>query len=154
MADPVGLEIGTAEGITSEYLLSTIPSLKLYGVDPYPRYIDWNGDQPASEKNYEAYKERVKPYQNTHVHILKTSDDAVADFGDETLDFIFIDGLHTYEQVLKDCQNYWPKLKSGGVFIGHDYARIEDVYKAVNVFAKQIDKEIKNAQQDLWYLTK
>ena len=38
----VGLEIGTDTGISTRYLLDMIPGLKLYGIDPYTNYIDWN----------------------------------------------------------------------------------------------------------------
>lgn len=152
--NPVGLEIGTAEGITTKHLLSNIPSLKLYGVDPYPIYIDWDGNRPDWEGNYKKYRENTKPYEDRLTHISKTSDDAAADFEDESLDFIFIDGLHTYEQVLKDCKNYYPKLKRGGYLIGHDYTRIEGVYKAATEFCNGLGKEINSARQDLWYIRK
>jgi hypothetical protein len=154
IADPVGLEIGTAEGITTKHLLSNIPTLKLYGVDPYPRYVDWDGNQPDAEENYKKYLENTEAYKDRLTHISKTSDDAVSDFEDESLDFIFIDGLHTYEQVLKDCKNYYPKLKKDGYFIGHDFTRIEGVYKAVTEFCKPLEKEVTGAKQDLWYIKK
>ena len=152
--NPVGVEIGTAEGVTTEHLLSNIPSLKLFGIDPYPKYIDWDGNQPAFDKNLEVYLERTKPFGDRLKHIYKSSDDAVFDFKDNSLDFVFIDGLHTYEQVKKDCDNYWPKLKSGGIMIGHDFARIEGVNRAANEFSDKVGIAIKNAQQDLWYIVK
>lgn len=152
--NPVGVEIGTAEGITTEYLLETVSDLKLSGVDPYELYIDWDDNQPNAEKNKAEHKERVSKYQDRYTHYYETSDDAVKRFEDESLDFVFIDGLHTYDQVLKDCRNYYPKIKKGGYIIGHDFARIQGVNKAVNEFAKSVDKEIKNAKQDLWYIVK
>lgn len=151
---PVGIEIGTAEGHTTEYLLSTIPDLTLYGVDPYPDYIDWDGNMPAAESNKSQHAKKVKPFIDRYNHVFETSDDAAERFEDESMDFIFIDGLHTYDQVSKDCKNYWPKVKSGGILIGHDFARIEGVNKAVTEFAESIDKPIFNARQDLWYIIK
>lgn len=152
--NPVGVEVGTAEGITTEYLLSTVKDLKLYGVDPYPTYIDWDGNQPAAKHNYEEYKKKTEPYMDRLTHFYKTSDEAAEEFEDESLDFVFIDGLHTYKQVLKDCENYWPKVKKGGLMIGHDFSRIQDVNKAVREFADDLNKEILNAKQDLWYIVK
>lgn len=152
--NPVGVEVGVAEGTTTEYLLQTLPSLKLFGVDSYPTYIDWNDTQPDGENNNTEMLKKVQPYLDRYNHIYKDSDDAVARFDDESLDFVFIDGLHTYEQVLKDCQNYYPKIKKGGFIIGHDFARIQDVNKAVREFANSIGKEISNAKQDLWYWQK
>lgn len=152
--NPVGVEVGVAEGTTTEYLLQTLPTLKLFGVDSYPTYIDWNDTQPDGENNNTEMLKKVQPYLDRYNHIYKDSDDAVARFDDESLDFVFIDGLHTYEQVLKDCQNYYPKIKKGGFIIGHDFARIQDVNKAVREFANSIGKEINNAKQDLWYWQK
>lgn len=152
--NPVGVEIGVAEGTTTEYLLQTLPTLKLSGVDSYPVYIDWNDTQPNGEKNYTEMLNKVQPYLDRYEHLYEDSDNAVSEFDDESLDFVFIDGLHTYNQVLKDCQNYYPKIKKGGFIIGHDFARIEGVNKAVREFANSIGKEISNAKQDLWYWQK
>lgn len=152
--NPVGLEIGVAEGFTTEYLLSTVKDLKLTGIDPYPTYIDWDGNQPAGDKNKNEMLKKTSPFESRYDHIYKSSDEAVDDFEDESLDFVFIDGLHTYDQVLLDCKNYYPKVRKGGLIIGHDFARIEGVNKAVREFAKSVNAEIKNARQDLWYWVK
>lgn len=152
--NPVGVEIGTAEGFTTEYLLSTVSTLKLTGVDPYPQYIDWDDNQPNAEGNKQELMRKTLPYRDRYTHIYATSDDAVDMFEDNSLDFVFVDGLHTYEQVLKDCQNYWKKIKKGGLLIGHDFARIEGVNKAATEFANSVDLEIQNAKQDLWYIIK
>lgn len=42
-------------------------------------------------------------------------------WGDESLDFIYLDARHDRQSVLADLQAYWPKLKPGGVIAGHDY---------------------------------
>lgn len=152
--NPVGLEIGTAEGFTTEYLLETIPDLQLFGVDPYVEYIDWDGNMPQAEANYKSIQAIAEKYGERYNHFTTTSDRALTHFDDETLDFVFVDGLHTYDQVKKDIANYYPKIKKGGFIIGHDFARIQDVNKAVTEFAKKIDKEIKHAKQDLWYWRK
>lgn len=152
---PVGVEIGTAEGYTTEYLLRSIPTLKLYGIDPYEPYIDWNGNKNLDKKiEKNLFMNKIKTFLPRYEHIFSTSDDAVNIFEDESLDFIFIDGLHTYEQVLKDCENYYPKLKKGGIFCGHDYNQINAVKKAVDEFAKNKEKEILTAEQDIWYWVK
>ena len=35
-------------------------------------------------------------------------------------DAVFIDGNHSYEYVKKDLENYWPKVKPGGIVALHD----------------------------------
>jgi hypothetical protein len=49
------------------------------------------------------------------------SAERAADFEDASLDFIFIDAAHDYESVRKDLAAWFPKLKRGGIFAGHDY---------------------------------
>jgi hypothetical protein len=34
---------------------------------------------------------------------------------------LYIDANHEYEYVKRDIHNWYPKLKFGGVFSGHDY---------------------------------
>lgn len=151
----IGLEIGVSLGSTTELLLKSIPELKLFGIDPYSYYIDWNGNEIADgEKFMEIMFNNIKPYKNRFTHIKKTSDDAVFDFENESLDVIFIDGKHTYEQVKKDCQNYFPKLKKNGLFSGHDYYAVEEVRKAVDEFGMTIKKDLNFTNNDVWYFFK
>ncbi len=69
---------------------------------------------------YQKFLENIAPYNNI-VHIKKTSDDAVGDIK-EKVDLVYIDGIHTYEQVKKDIQNYTGLIKPGGYICGHDYS--------------------------------
>jgi predicted O-methyltransferase YrrM len=39
---------------------------------------------------------------------------------DEGYDAVFIDGNHSYEYVKKDLENYWHKVKDGGIVALHD----------------------------------
>ena len=52
-------------------------------------------------------------------------------------DFIFVDGDHSYDATLADCEAYYPLLKKGGFFCGHDYSSIEAVKKAVSDFREK-----------------
>jgi predicted O-methyltransferase YrrM len=151
----VGLEIGCSLGVTTKHLLSNLPNLKLYGIDPYISYVDWNGGSDTNEdqENYlEIFIESIEPYKNRHYLYRDLSDNVMDEFEDDSLDFIFIDGLHTYEQVLKDCRNYYSKVKSGGIFSGHDYRVISGVNKAVNEFSSEVSiNQIYETQNDVWY---
>lgn len=148
----VGVEIGVDQGWTSEYLLDKLPNCKLYGVDPYMNYYDWsNVEVKGQDEVMPKMLKRMERFGNQFILIREKSDDAVDKFEDESQDFIFIDGIHTYEQVLKDCRNYWPKLKKGGLFCGHDYTNVPQVGDAVRVFAKEINMNIGRARQDIWF---
>ena len=154
----IGIEIGVDEGLTSCHFLSQLPELTLYSVDPYQEYIDWNGnslDQNGRNNTLEIATSRLNKFGKRSVLYRMTSDDAVNKFVDDHYDFIFIDGLHEYGQLKKDCANYWPKIKKGGVFAGHDYTTIAGVKKAVDEFAEEVGATpIHLPEKDVWYWIK
>jgi hypothetical protein len=155
MVKPVGLEIGCDIGDTSNFLLDSNPTLSLTSVDPYTTYVDWNGNHLSGrEEMYQGVVRRMAGYSNRFKLIRATSDDAVELFEDNTFDIIFIDGLHTYEQLKKDCVNYYSKLKFGGIFAGHDFAAIEGVNRAAKEFASTVKKDILLTEKDVWYWIK
>ena len=155
MEKPVVLEIGSDIGDTANFLLDSNPELQLYSVDPYENYIDWNG-KPLNEREdmYNNLMNRLNGYSNRFTQVRKTSDDAANDFQDEIFDVVFIDGLHTYDQLSKDCENYYSKVKPGGIFAGHDFTAIEGVNRAAKEFAAKVGKEILTTECDVWYWIK
>ena len=63
MKSPVVLEIGCDVGDTSQLLLDCNESLKLYTIDPYDDYIDWNGNNlNERQKLYEQARVRFAQY--------------------------------------------------------------------------------------------
>jgi predicted O-methyltransferase YrrM len=155
MQSPKGLEIGCDIGDTSNFLLDVNPSLHLTSIDPYTNYVDWNGNQlNEREELFQRAMHRLEGYSNRFDLVRQTSDEACSLFDTEQFDFIFIDGLHTYEQLTKDCANYYSKLKSGGIFAGHDFTAIEGVNRAAKEFAAQTGREIHLTEKDVWYWIK
>lgn len=65
------------------------------------------------------HKVGVDPGIHSPAHFHLTSDEFFAK-NKETFDIIFIDGLHHYEQVLKDINNSLNCLTPGGVIVMHD----------------------------------
>ena len=151
----VGIEIGCAEGTTTECYLELFKNLRLYGIDPYTPFVDWNGvniHEGVHQYAYDKFREKVDRFGDRFVHIKDYSDNVHNKFADHSLDFIFVDGLHTYDQVLKDCNNYWNKVRPGGLFAGHDYNIISGVKQAVNEFAQSLQIEkIYVGTNDVWY---
>jgi hypothetical protein len=45
----------------------------------------------------------------------------VSQFRDGYFDFVYIDSDHRYEYVKRDIDDWWEKLRPGGVMAGHDY---------------------------------
>lgn len=67
------------------------------------------------------------------------TDDVKDKIKDNSVDLMFIDAGHSYEEVTKDLINYWPKLKKDGILLGHDYRhKSPKVVKAVHdVFGRK-----------------
>lgn len=51
-------------------------------------------------------------------------------YQDESLDVVYIDAGHSYEQVLADIYAWYPKVKPGGIIAGHDFAFEHPVSRA------------------------
>lgn len=149
-----GIEIGMSAGVTTRHFFDNLPDLNMVEIDPYTPYTDWNGDvhtDNRAENTLAEFWSRNEQHRHKIRHFRSTSDHAAKFLADSAFDFIFIDGLHTYEQVLKDCENYYPKIKSGGLFAGHDYQVIDDVGRAVREFAARVGAEISTTDCDVWY---
>ncbi|EKO36047.1 methyltransferase domain protein [SAR86 cluster bacterium SAR86E] len=124
------LEVGARFGESSKIVLSNFRVEKYIIVDPYEMYDDYIGDgfdrillDTGGDKVYnQTRKELLKMNENV-VFYRSFSDDleVLASIPEESLDLIFIDGNHTYDYVLSDLRNYWPKLKPGGVLCGDDF---------------------------------
>ena len=51
----------------------------------------------------------------------RASRDAASSFSNQSLDFAYIDANHAYAHAADDIALWWPKIKIGGIFAGHDY---------------------------------
>ena len=73
------------------------------------------------DKIYEIFTDNMDSLKNYHVPMRTTSLEASEQFEDDSLDFVFIDASHEYEDVKRDICAWLPKVKVGGVLAGHDY---------------------------------
>lgn len=152
-SDPATIvEVGTWMGKSICYLAETIKiaglseKRKVFAVDTWEGSIfepkhqkiinDYGGDLFSVFQNnmIEAgVEDIVTPLRMTSVEASKT-------FEDKSVDFVFIDAGHTYEEVVEDIKSWLPKVKKGGFIGGHDYYREppgkdqEGVHKGVHEF--------------------
>ena len=128
----VAVEVGVCDGIYSEVIARNNPQIRLYSVDPWQPLEDYKDYQLQSTftKMYAGAKERLEKYPNCQM-VRKTSMEAVKDFADESVDFVYIDANHKFEFVIEDLAHWSKKLKRGGIMAGHDY--INSVNKNIQV---------------------
>lgn len=118
----LGAEIGVRSGGYSAMLCKAIPGLKLFGIDPYvpyEGYLDHTHKNEFDRFQKEA-KTRLAPYNNFQF-IEKFSLDAVKDFSDNSLDFVYIDGNHDFYNVAADITFWTKKVRPGGIISGDDF---------------------------------
>jgi len=133
------VEVGVWKGRSAAFLaVEIINSGKDIALD----LVDtWEGGEehwPLVEDIYEICKNNllpVLPYVNMR---RMDSLSAASTYEDKSLDFVFIDAAHDYENVKADIKAWLPKIKVGGYLAGHDYQTWPGVTQAVNeIFGEQ-----------------
>lgn len=116
-----GAEIGVANGRYSEILLDSIPELRLILVDPWAVYRgNWRSSR-HQESEYQKTQERLSRFSAYTTLMRKTSLEASLEIMDSTLDFVFIDGAHNFDNVMLDILLWSKKVRSGGIVALHDF---------------------------------
>lgn len=157
----VGAEIGVWFGNTSTQFLKRNLK-KLYMVDPYSvepykensemtyqeylaKYQPITGE--FAESGFQKYYDKVYAEINSRFRTFKEveicrmlSDEWFKKYNNVELDWIYIDGDHSYEGCLSDLENALKAVKTGGFILGDDYGWPNNrwnkpgVTKAVNEF--------------------
>lgn len=116
-----GAEIGIERGVYSEVLCKSNPGVMLYCVDAWQAYRGYR-DHVSQEKLdgfYQETKQRLAPFGCQFVRAF--SMDAVKQFEDRSLDFVYLDANHELPFVMFDLIEWSKKVKRGGIVAGHDY---------------------------------
>ena len=118
------VEIGSWKGKSSAYMAVEIANsnknIDFYCVDTWEGSIEHKNNTEISML-YDIFLNNMKPVESYYTPLKMKSLDAVSRFGDHSLDFVFIDGSHEYEDVKEDIKAWLPKVKPGGILAGHDY---------------------------------
>ncbi len=136
------LEIGSWEGMSSCFILKTLPKARLTSVDTWQGSHEHVGlaalesIEAKFDGNTAAYKDRLT----------KRKQSSLAYFGESPLqprfDMIHVDGSHHCDDVLADAVQSYARLKVGGVMILDDFFwrnyenRHDDPASAINAFLR------------------
>lgn len=96
----------------------------MYAIDSwlsYPDYCATENYQDHQDKVYQGALQELSKYPHCTI-VKKTSMEAVKDFEDNSLDFVYIDGHHGFKYVTEDIWEWSKKVRVGGMISGHDYA--------------------------------
>jgi predicted O-methyltransferase YrrM len=152
----IAIEVGTFAGEFALLIKKTFPYINLAVVD------DW---KPPFDKARGTAYATLTGFANI---LDMSSKEAAESLPDGVADLIYIDGAHDKASVEEDIRVWWPKLKSGGRFCGHDYMMRPapegaasfwgpiETPLAVDPWAKELGLTIGLTQDDppSWWVTK
>lgn len=124
-----GIEVGVQKGRNALVTLRSWPSCTSYKlVDIWGSsagvYNDSaNVGERAQLANYRVAQRQLQRWTERNVteFYRMKSVDAARKFKDGTFDYVYIDARHDYCGVMEDLRAYWPKVRPGGIFAGHDF---------------------------------
>lgn len=136
------VEIGTHQGVFADQFLSRFFGT-LICVDP------WHCDSPPPYEHFLPYYVPNSPSRQFDMEIAKvvlaskhpgksqlwkmTSLEASSRITDESIGFVYIDGLHDLPHVKEDLAAWWPKVQPGGIIAGHDYCPDDPTLRGVTI---------------------
>jgi len=177
----VGVEVGVHTGRFAEQILSQWSGRRLWLVDPWQHLSDYldsfNATDEIMERRYKLARHRLERWRKRVGWIRERSEAAAKRFDQCACDFVYIDANHSYEHVRRDLRLWYPKVRRGGLFSGHDYfdaasdAALEPVFSgqapprpltsygvksAVDEFAKSIGVVVRQTLEKYptWYFVK
>jgi hypothetical protein len=110
-------EIGVKKGVFSRVICEAFPGVEHFCVDHYPPgpSVSWD----VQEKRFGVAQKRLKDFNVQHIK--KPSAHAADEIPKNSLDFVYIDADHSFENVMIDLILWAQRVRLGGIVSGHDY---------------------------------
>lgn len=137
------VEIGSWKGRSTHAFLSACKG-PVWAVDHF-QGSEGEEERHAEAKKkdlYEVFMKNVGHFPNLKV-LKMDSAEAVDKFADASVDMIFIDGGHSYNEVKRDILSWQPKAKK--LICGHDFN-----WQSVRQAVEEVLGEVKTAD-NIWY---
>jgi SAM-dependent methyltransferase len=132
------VEVGSWKGRSAAFMAVEIANsnkkIKFDCVDTWEGSVEHiEFDEVVNNKLYDIFLTNIEPVKDIINPIKMSSIEASKLYQDESLDFVFIDASHEYEDVKNDILAWLPKVKKGGILAGHDFTDpFPGVVNAVN----------------------
>lgn len=131
------VEIGAYKGRSTCFIASGIKEgVTLWSIDTF-KSTTMGKDE--GEDTFKEFKKNTEKFGNRIIAIRGLSEE-VAKRWDKEIDFLWIDGDHSFEGCSKDIEMWVPFVKSRGIVAFHDYPNAPGVKKAVDeIFRKKFE---------------
>jgi len=154
------VEIGTWTGASSIYfaelMIAHNKKIDFTTIDTFEGSIELQEFDAIKNKSLYDYYLSVREPVKDYIKVIKANSQikSTSDlFEDESIDAIFIDGDHSHAGVKRDLENWWPKMKKGSIFSGHDYIWGNQGVKPIVDFFSNF-RVIQFWQGDVWHYYK
>lgn len=122
-----GMEVGVASGRFSEHFLRDLQNISSFEwtmIEPFPNDELLERYNPRSGKGKWELQGLLDGVKHNFYNASSLDEMLLKQLPNESFDFIYLDGDHSYEGVKKEMFEYWPKVKKGGMLAGHDYCNL------------------------------
>lgn len=153
------VELGAWTGKSAAYCAVELMQQEKFG--KFTTLDSWHGGIELKDHNLviekqlkDVFLDNVAPIKDRIEIIQGISWENADKFKDNSLDFCYVDAGHTYEDVTKDLNAWYPKIKSGMYFGGDDYTKGHPgVLKAVQEFFNEKKIKVKKIGR-CWFIKK
>lgn len=133
------VEVGSWRGRSSVYwgveVHNSGKGIDIYCVDTWEGSEENAGHKLLVDDGlFKEFIQNTMPLAHIITPVRSSSLEAAKSFDDGSLEFVFIDAAHDYDNVLADIKAWLPKVRQGGVLAGHDYPDWPGVKKAVDEY--------------------
>ena len=147
----IGVEVGVWRGTHAANILRKPFVKMLYLVDPYQAYNEPDKSALIQDAFKIASEKLARVAEGRHEFILSPSVKSAEQFKDLSLDFCYIDAAHDEASAKADIAAWFPKVRIGGLFGGHDYTPFfSGVRSAVDGFASVNKQKLYTKNPDWW----
>lgn len=159
----IGVEIGVWKGKSSQKFLKKVKHLHLVDSwSPFPyqglnehgsyedylsRYEELVGSRNPNDFQFfydTVYKEVCSKFKDKPVTIHRMSSSNFFNSFTEKVDWVYIDGDHSYNGCFQDLKNSLKIINKGGMILGDDYTNKPGVKQAVQDFANLAGLQFSN----------
>ena len=124
------VEVGSFKGRSSAFMAVEIANsgkkIQFDCVDTWAGSVEHQAGAECEVKEvvegtlYDTFLNNMKPAEGLYRPLRMTSLEAAAQYEDNSIDFLMLDGSHETEDVIADIKAFLPKMKDGGVMTGDD----------------------------------